>query len=224
MRDFTSGRDAGTVDELWVLEHPPVYTLGQAGKPEHVLNPGSIPVVRSDRGGQVTYHGPGQTVIYMMLDVRRLGFGSRELVSAIEDSVVDYLRDQGIAAQSQPDAPGVYVEGAKIASLGLRIRRNGSYHGLAINREANPAPWQRINPCGHVGQAMTSLAAQGVDAGRDRVERDLVTRLCQRLGLTPRTAPLPTWYTCREDEPAAAPPRAAGRQHPDATTDSPKGT
>lgn len=200
MRDFTTGRDAETPDELWVLEHPPVYTLGQAGKPEHVLNPGEIPVVRSDRGGQVTYHGPGQTVIYLMLDVRRLGFGSRELVNAIEDSVVDYLREQGVAAASKPDAPGVYVNGAKVASLGLRIRRNGSYHGLAINREADPAPWQRINPCGYAGQPMTSLAAEGIDADRERIERDLVTILCRRLGLSPRTAPLPDWYNHCQDE------------------------
>lgn len=195
MRDFTTERGESTEDELWVLEHPPVYTLGQAGKPEHILNPGDIPVVRSDRGGQVTYHGPGQTVIYLMLDVRRLGFGSRALVNTIEESVVDYLRDQGVAAASRPDAPGVYVDGAKIASLGLRIRRNGSYHGLAINRDADPDPWQRINPCGYAGQPMTSLAAEGIETGRRRIEEDLVTILCRRLGLSPRTAAPPLWYT-----------------------------
>ena len=194
MRAFTEQRDAGTTDELWVLEHPPVYTLGQAGKPEHVLAPGDIPVVRSDRGGQVTYHGPGQTVIYLMLDVRRLGLGARAVVSAIEDSVVDYLRDRGLDAASRPDAPGVYVGGAKIASLGLRIRSAGSYHGLALNRDADPAPWQRINPCGHAGQPMTSLAGEGLDATRERVEQDLVTILAGRLGLSPRTAPPPSWY------------------------------
>lgn len=200
MRDFTTSRDASTTDELWVLEHPPVYTLGQAGKPEHVLNPGTIPVVRSDRGGQVTYHGPGQTVIYMMLDVRRLGFGSRELVTAIEESVVDYLRRTGVDAASRADAPGVYVRGAKIASLGLRIRRTGSYHGLAINRDIDPAPWQRINPCGYAGQPMTSLAAEGIRPGRERIEQNLVTVLCERLGLSPRTAALPSWYTYCQDK------------------------
>lgn len=194
MRAFTEARDADTADELWVLEHPPVYTLGQAGKPEHVLNPGDIPVVRSDRGGQVTYHGPGQTVIYLMLDVRRLGLGSRALVSAIEQSVVDYLAAQGLPAISQDDAPGVYVQGAKIASLGLRIRRRGSYHGLALNRDADAAPWRRINPCGYAGQPMTSLAAEGIDARRQDVEQKLVTILAARLGLTTRAAPLPDWY------------------------------
>tara|TARA_R110001606_G_scaffold81584_7_gene187736 strand:- start:14833 stop:15543 length:711 start_codon:yes stop_codon:yes gene_type:complete len=194
MRDFTEHRDDTTADEIWVLEHPPVYTLGQAGKPEHVLNPGDIPVVRSDRGGQVTYHGPGQTVIYLLLDVRRLGIGSRAMVNAIEQSVVDYLAAQGLEAVSRDDAPGVYVQGAKIASLGLRIRRKGSYHGLALNRDADATPWQRINPCGYAGQPMTSLAALGVDAARPRVEQDLVTILARRLGLKPRTAAPPRWY------------------------------
>ncbi|MBM7332552.1 MAG: lipoyl(octanoyl) transferase LipB [Alcanivorax sp.] len=195
MRAFTTERDANTEDEFWVLEHPPVYTLGQAGKPEHVLAPGEIPVVRTDRGGQVTYHGPGQTVIYLMVDVQRLGIGARAVVSALEDSVVDYLRQRGLEAVSRPDAPGVYVNGAKIASLGLRIRRTGSYHGLALNRVDDPAPWRRINPCGHAGQPMTSLAGEGLDPDRASVEQDLVTILARRLGLTPRTAPPPDWYT-----------------------------
>lgn len=195
MRAFTEHRDEGTEDEIWLLEHAPVYTLGQAGKPEHILNPGDIPVVRSDRGGQVTYHGPGQTVAYLMLDVRRLGLGSRAMVDAIEQSVVDYLRDLGLSASARADAPGVYVNGAKIASLGLRIRRNGSYHGLSLNRDADPAPWQRINPCGHAGQPMTSLAAEGIDLPRHVVEQDLVNLLGRRLSLVPRTAPPPDWYT-----------------------------
>lgn len=194
MRDFTAQREGDTPDELWVLEHPPVYTLGQAGKPEHVLAPGDIPVVRTDRGGQVTYHGPGQTVVYLMLDVRRLGIGARAVVNAIEDSVVDYLRDHGLDAASRPDAPGVYVNGAKIASLGLRIRHRGSYHGLALNRVDDPVPWQRINPCGHAGQPMTSLAGEGLTVDRATVEQDLVTILSRRLALTPRTAPPPNWY------------------------------
>ena len=195
MKDFTEQRDAHTGDELWVLEHPPVYTLGQAGRPEHILDPGDIPVVHSDRGGQVTYHGPGQTVVYLLLDVRRLGLGARAVVTAIEDSVVEYLRDQGLDAENRPGAPGVYVAGAKIASLGLRIRQRGSYHGLSLNREPDPAPWRRINPCGYAGQPVTSLAAEGVTVSRQALEQDLVTILSRRLGLTPRTAPPPDWYT-----------------------------
>ena len=194
MRALTDHRGDDTEDELWVLEHPPVFTLGQAGKPEHVLNPGDIPVVNSDRGGQVTYHGPGQTVIYLMLDIKRIGLGSRGLVTAIEDSIIEFLNDQGINAASRDDAPGVYVNGAKIASLGLRIRRGATYHGLAINRDMDLSPWQRINPCGHVGQPMTTLRAQGVTLEREETEQQLVTVLAKRLGLTPRTAPLPDWY------------------------------
>ena len=194
MRGLTDHRGDDTEDELWVLEHPPVFTLGQAGKPEHVLNPGDIPVVNSDRGGQVTYHGPGQTVIYLMLDIKRIGLGSRGLVTAIEDSIIEFLNDQGINAASRDDAPGVYVNGAKIASLGLRIRRGATYHGLAINRDMDLSPWQRINPCGHVGQPMTTLRAQGVTLEREETEQQLVTVLAKRLGLTPRTAPLPDWY------------------------------
>ncbi|RJG17568.1 lipoyl(octanoyl) transferase LipB [Alcanivorax profundi] len=194
MRALTDHRGDDTEDELWVLEHPPVFTLGQAGKPEHVLNPGDIPVVNSDRGGQVTYHGPGQTVIYLMLDIKRIGLGSRGLVTAIEDSIIEFLNDQGINAASRDDAPGVYVNGAKIASLGLRIRRGATYHGLAINRDMDLSPWQRINPCGHVGQPMTTLRALGVTLEREETEQQLVTVLAKRLGLTPRTAPLPDWY------------------------------
>jgi lipoyl(octanoyl) transferase len=143
----------------------------------------------------VTYHGPGQTVVYLLLDVRRLGLGARAVVTAIEGSVVEYLRDQGLDAQNRPGAPGVYVAGAKIASLGLRIRQRGSYHGLSLNREPDPAPWRRINPCGYAGQPVTSLAAEGVTVSRQALEQDLVTILSRRLGLTPRTAPPPDWYT-----------------------------
>ena len=194
MRDLTDRRTPDTLDELWVLEHPPVFTLGQAGKPEHVLNAGDIPVVKTDRGGQVTYHGPGQTVIYLMLDIKRLGLGSRGMVTAIEESIVAFLADQGVSAASRDDAPGVYVDGAKIASLGLRIRRGATYHGLAINRDMDLAPWQRINPCGHVGQPMTTLESLGIAMRREAMEQQLVTVLAKRLGLTPRTAPAPDWY------------------------------
>ncbi|MEE3319719.1 MAG: lipoyl(octanoyl) transferase LipB [Pseudomonadota bacterium] len=194
MRDLTDNRSPDTLDELWVLEHPPVFTLGQAGKPEHVLNAGDIPVVKTDRGGQVTYHGPGQTVIYLMLDIKRLGLGSRGMVTAIEEGIIDFLAGLGVEAASRDDAPGVYVEGAKIASLGLRIRRGATYHGLAINRDMDLSPWQRINPCGHVGQPMTTLQAQGIPLTRTEMEQQLVTVLANRLGLSPRTGALPDWY------------------------------
>ena len=202
MRDLTDQRTADTPDELWVLEHPPVFTLGQAGKPEHVLNAGDIPVVKTDRGGQVTYHGPGQTVIYLMLDIKRLGLGSRGMVTAIEESIIEFLADLGIQAASRDDAPGVYVQGAKIASLGLRIRRGATYHGLAINRDMNLSPWQRINPCGHAGQPMTTLEALGIHLTREDMEQQLVTVLAKRLGLTARTAPAPDWYNTPDSTPS----------------------
>ncbi len=202
MRELTDNRTPDSPDELWVLEHPPVFTLGQAGKPEHVLNAGDIPVVKTDRGGQVTYHGPGQTVIYLMLDIKRLGLGSRGMVTAIEEGIIDFLAELGIEAANRDDAPGVYVDGAKIASLGLRIRRGATYHGLAINRDMDLSPWQRINPCGHVGQPMTTLDAQGVHLTRDAMEQQLVTVLAKRLGLTPRTAPPPDWYNSDNSIPA----------------------
>ena len=158
MQDFTNQRTADTADELWLVQHPPVFTQGQAGKAEHLLVPGDIPVVQSDRGGQVTYHGPGQLVAYLLLDVRRLGFGVRELVSRIEQSLIDLLASYGVSAEARADAPGVYVNGAKIASLGLRIRRGCSFHGLALNVDMDLQPFQRINPCGYAGLAMTQLA------------------------------------------------------------------
>ena len=158
MQRFTNQRDAATADEIWLLQHPPVFTQGQAGKPEHLLLPGDIPVVQVDRGGQVTYHGPGQLVAYLLLDVRRSGLGVRELVSRIERSLVDLLASYGVSASAKPDAPGVYVDGAKIASLGLRIRNGRSFHGLALNVHMDLAPFRRINPCGYAGMAMTQLA------------------------------------------------------------------
>jgi len=158
MQRFTDSRDADTPDEVWLLEHAPVFTQGQAGKAEHVLFPGDIPVVQVDRGGQVTYHGPGQLVAYLLLDVRRSGIGVRELVSRIERSLIDLLASYGVSASAKPDAPGVYVNGAKIASLGLRIRNGRSFHGLALNVDMDLQPFQRINPCGYAGMAMTQLA------------------------------------------------------------------
>jgi len=157
MRRFTEQRDASTMDEVWLVEHPPVFTQGQAGKAEHLLVPGEIPVVQSDRGGQVTYHGPGQLVAYLLLDVRRLGFGVRDLVSRIERSLIELLAGYDFQAAAKPDAPGVYVNGAKIASLGLRIRNGRSFHGLALNVDMDLAPFRRINPCGYAGLAMTQL-------------------------------------------------------------------
>jgi len=160
MQRFTDTRGADTPDEIWLLEHAPVFTQGQAGKAEHVLFPGDIPVVQVDRGGQVTYHGPGQLVAYLLLDVRRSGIGVRELVSRIERSLIDLLASYGVNANAKPDAPGVYVDGAKIASLGLRIRNGRSFHGLALNVDMDLQPFQRINPCGYAGMAMTQLADQ----------------------------------------------------------------
>ena len=157
MRTLTAERDASTADEIWLLEHPAVFTQGQAGKAEHVLAAGDIPVVQVERGGQVTYHGPGQLVAYLMLDIRRLDMGVRDLVSAMEQALVHLLGGYGVQAAPRPDAPGVYVGAAKIASLGLRIRRGCSFHGLALNVDMDMQPFQRINPCGYAGLAMTQL-------------------------------------------------------------------
>ena len=157
MTDFTNQRTPETPDELWLVEHPPVFTQGQAGKPEHLLLPGDIPVIQTDRGGQVTYHGPGQLVAYPLLDLRRLKLGVRDLVSAIEQAIVATLAVYGIEAYPKPDAPGVYVAGDKIASLGLRVRRGCSFHGLALNVDMDLEPFQRINPCGYEGLAMTQM-------------------------------------------------------------------
>jgi lipoyl(octanoyl) transferase len=157
MQRFTDERSKDTQDQIWLLQHAPVFTQGQSGKPEHLLLPGNIPVVQVDRGGQVTYHGPGQLVVYLMLDVKRLGFGVRELVTRIENSLIALLASYGVNAAAKPDAPGVYVDGAKIASLGLRIRNGRSFHGLALNVDMDLEPFRRINPCGYAGLAMTQL-------------------------------------------------------------------
>ena len=157
MTDFTNQRTPETVDQLWLVQHPPVFTQGQAGKAEHLLFPGDIPVVQTDRGGQVTYHGPGQLVAYPLLDLRRLKIGVRELVTAIEQTIVATLAHYGIDSAAKPDAPGVYVNGDKIASLGLRVRRGCSFHGLALNVAMDLAPFGRINPCGYQGLAMTQM-------------------------------------------------------------------
>ncbi len=158
MKDFTDTRTPDTPDEIWLLEHKPVFTQGQAGKPEHLLFTGDIPVIQTDRGGQVTYHGPGQLVAYILADIKRLDIGPRELVSRIEQSLVDLLAELGVKAYPKSDAPGVYVDESKIASLGLRIRKGFSFHGLALNVDMNLEPFQRINPCGYAGMNMTQLA------------------------------------------------------------------
>ncbi|MBA2778713.1 lipoyl(octanoyl) transferase LipB [Billgrantia kenyensis] len=183
MRDLTDTRDASTPDQFWLVEHEPVFTQGQAGKPEHLLMPGDIPVVQTDRGGQVTYHGPGQVVLYPLLDVRRNRLGVRDLVSALEHAVIAVLADYGVKARARPDAPGVYVGEAKIASLGLRIRRGSSYHGVALNVDADLAPFQRINPCGYAGMAMTRLAdLVETPPGVEEVGTALARQLAGQLG------------------------------------------
>tara|TARA_R110002012_G_scaffold172239_1_gene337165 strand:- start:958 stop:1620 length:663 start_codon:yes stop_codon:yes gene_type:complete len=191
MRTLTDTRDAQTPDQFWLVEHEPVFTQGQAGKPEHLLLPGDIPVVHTDRGGQVTYHGPGQVVLYPLLDVRRGKIGVRDLVTALENAVIDVLSNYGVSARARPDAPGVYVTTAsgeaKIASLGLRIRRGASFHGVALNVDGDLAPFSRINPCGYAGMPIARLAdfvslSSGHGVGRQLAEalaiqlkRDLVS-------------------------------------------------
>lgn len=161
MQVFTDTRDAMTPDEIWLLQHDPVFTQGQAGKAEHLLHQTDIPVVQSDRGGQITYHGPGQLIAYLLIDVRRKGLGIRQLVTAMEQAVIGLLARSDIQACARADAPGVYVDGAKIASLGLRIRRGCSFHGLALNVDLDLTPFSHINPCGYAGLAMTRTASLG---------------------------------------------------------------
>jgi len=162
MQDFTARRDADTPDELWLLEHPPVYTLGQAGRREHLLAATDIPLVPIDRGGQITYHGPGQVVIYVLVDLRRRGYGVRELVARMEQAVIELLAAHAVAAQRLAGAPGVYVDGAKIAALGLRVKRGCTYHGLALNVDMDLAPFAAINPCGYAGMRVTQCRDLGV--------------------------------------------------------------
>lgn len=181
MRGFTDTRDADTPDELWRVEHPSVFTLGQAGREEHVLDRGDIPLVPTDRGGQVTYHGPGQIILYPLLDLRRRRLGARALVTQLEQSVIDWLASQGINAAPRTDAPGVYVDDAKIAALGLRVRHGCSYHGLAVNVAMDLSPFQRINPCGYAGMAVTDLASLGVEYSLAAAGEALADRLLARL-------------------------------------------
>jgi lipoyl(octanoyl) transferase len=183
MKEFTDSRDQETADELWLLQHPRVFTQGQAGKAEHVLAPGEIPVIQVDRGGQVTYHGPGQWVVYLLVDLKRRRLGVRDLVDLIERSLVQLLESYGIEAAPRRDAPGVYVDGEKIASLGLRVRRGCSYHGLALNVDMDLEPFQRINPCGYQGLQVTSMARLLPDAtlDMDAIGAQLLDILAARL-------------------------------------------
>ena len=192
MQAFTDARDEATPDELWLVEHDPVFTLGQAGKPEHVLMPGDIPVLHVDRGGQVTYHGPGQIVLYPLLDLRRLKVGVREYVCRIEQAIIDTLGDWNIDAVRREGAPGVYVAGAKIAALGIRVRRGCTFHGLAFNIAMDLSPFQRINPCGFEGLQVTSLVDLGGPSGLDAVKPALVGHVAAQFGLEVEPAPPPT--------------------------------
>lgn len=186
MQRFTDERDADTPDEIWMVSHPPVFTQGQAGKPEHVLAPGTIPVIQIDRGGQVTYHGPGQLIVYLLVDIRRAGKGIRELVSLLEQAVIDTLSCVKIDATLRPRAPGVYVDEAKIAALGLRIRRGCSYHGLSLNVAMDLEPFARINPCGYQGMAVTQVADLLPDEDpatlMETIEKLLLQNLLLQLG------------------------------------------
>jgi lipoyl(octanoyl) transferase len=182
MQDFTAGRDAATPDELWVLQHPPVYTLGVAGKSEHLPRvENGIPVVRSDRGGQITYHGPGQLIVYLLLDMRRRGLSLRPLVRMMEQAVIDSLAAYGVAALGRDAAPGVYVGNAKIAALGLRIRNGCCYHGLALNVDMDLSPFDAINPCGYPGLEVTQTRDLGIAEALDALSGKLVRHLLLRL-------------------------------------------
>jgi lipoyl(octanoyl) transferase len=177
MQAFNAGRDESTEDQIWLVEHPPVFTLGLAGRREHVLDPGDIPVVPTDRGGQVTYHGPGQALAYVLVDLRRLRIGARELVRRIEDAVLHTLEGYGINGARKAGMPGIYVHGAKIAAIGLRIARGTSYHGVALNCDVDLAPFARIDPCGYPGLASTRLADEGVRDSISNVHARLAASL-----------------------------------------------
>ncbi|MET0808488.1 MAG: lipoyl(octanoyl) transferase LipB [Pseudoxanthomonas sp.] len=183
MQRFTDARGEATPDEIWLVEHDPVFTLGQAGKPEHVLAAGDIPVIHVDRGGQVTYHGPGQIVAYPLFDLKRMKVGVREYVQRIEQSVIDTAAEWNIHAERKEGAPGVYVAGAKVAALGIRVRRGCTFHGLAFNIAMDLEPWHRINPCGYQGLQVTTLADLGGPSGMDAVKPVLLASLAKQFEL-----------------------------------------
>ena len=183
MAGFSLARNADTPDELWCLEHPPVYTLGMNGKREHLLNPGDIPVVQTDRGGQVTYHGPGQLIVYCLLDLRRQGYGIRELVRRLEQAIIELLADVGIHGSRRTGAPGVYVVDKKIAALGIRVKRGCAWHGLALNVDMDLTPYSGINPCGYAGLEVTRLSDFGIQMTLTGVADNLASRLIHFLEL-----------------------------------------
>jgi len=174
MQEFTAGRDKNTEDELWLLEHPAVFTQGSNGKAEHILNAGAIPVINTDRGGQVTYHGPGQLVAYTLFDLKRLHIGVREMVSRLENSVIEFLADLNITAQSRADAPGVYVDDRKIAALGLRVKRGACYHGLSLNVDMDLTPFSYINPCGYQGMEVIDLRSLGHEMTIEQAKQQFI--------------------------------------------------
>lgn len=195
MKNFTAQRNTDSQDELWLVQHPPVFTLGQAGKAEHILNTHHIQVVNSDRGGQVTYHGPGQIIAYLLIDIKRLGLGPRAFVTVIESSIIATLKDYGIHSYSKKEAPGVYVESenplindAKIAALGLRIRKGCSYHGLSLNFNMDLKPFSYINPCGYAGQKVTQVNALTPGIQQKLLEENLIKHICQGLQLRMQTS------------------------------------
>lgn len=191
MQNYNAQRSPQSDDEIWLVEHPPVFTQGLNGKPQHIHNPGEIPVIPVDRGGQVTYHGPGQLVAYLLLDLKRLGLGVRGIVSLIEEAIIQLLADYEIPAESRRDAPGVYVDGRKIAALGLRIKRGCSYHGLSLNVDMDLGPFKLINPCGYPDLEVTQLKDLGIDDPMALVADKLVALLGQQLG-----------YNAQQDKPA----------------------
>lgn len=184
MQAFTDARDADTADEIWFVEHPPVFTMGLNASDEHLLAPGDIPVVQIDRGGQVTFHGPGQLMIYPLIDIRRANIGVRTLVCALEKSVVDLMAEHNITAIARRDAPGVYVDSDKLASVGLRIRRGASFHGMALNVDVDLEPFTRINPCGYADLEMTDMRRLGVELDLESVSRQLLPHFLRHIGLS----------------------------------------
>ncbi|NQV87428.1 MAG: lipoyl(octanoyl) transferase LipB [Woeseiaceae bacterium] len=182
MQDFTDARDENTTDEIWFVEHPPVFTMGLNASEEHLLAPGDIPVVQIDRGGQVTYHGPGQLMVYPLIDIRRLNIGVRQLVTALEQSVVDLIAEYDLVAAARADAPGVYVDGDKLASVGLRIRRGASFHGMALNVDVDLEPFTRINPCGYAELQMTDLRRLEIGLSLDDAAKQLLPHFLEHLG------------------------------------------
>ncbi len=181
MQDFTSKREPGMADEFWLVEHPPVYTQGQAGKPEHLLRDNGIPVVQTDRGGQITYHGPGQIVIYTLCDLKRAGKGVRGFVSALEDAIIGLLREYDVDSANRSDAPGVYVANSKIAALGLRVKKGCSYHGLSLNVDMDLSVFDAINPCGYEGLSVTQTRDQGIKASQSQLADQLYSQLIDNI-------------------------------------------